>query len=106
MKLTHVPLLRIQRDLYRLPRGPDRFKAYLATLLTSDRSDLALPLSAMNPMGKDHLPPFLDAALALDAEGFAARAVADALPDLAVAAGDLRLGLVVADDLLGGWTNR
>ena len=30
MGLEYVPLLRVQRELYGLPRGQERFQAYLA----------------------------------------------------------------------------
>jgi hypothetical protein len=32
MKLEFVPLLQVQRDLYRMPRGWERFREYLQTL--------------------------------------------------------------------------
>jgi hypothetical protein len=64
------------------------------------------PLVAMNPMGKDHLPALLDALLTLDAEGVAALAAAEAAARLADAPGEFKLGLVLVDDALGGWTNR
>ena len=44
--------------------------------------------------------------LALDADGVAARAAAEASARLADVPGDFQAGLVVADDLMGGWTNR
>lgn len=31
MKLEYVPLLQMQRDLYDIPRGTERFRKYLAT---------------------------------------------------------------------------
>jgi hypothetical protein len=103
--LEYVPLLRIQRDLYDLPRGFERFREYIRTM-TDGSGELKLPLVAMNPMGKDHLPPFLDHLLALDADGVGARAIADAAPTLADEPGEYRACLVVSDDLKGGWTNR
>ncbi len=107
MKVQFVPLLQIQRDLYRIPRGVERFRAYLETMVNSDGTDVRLPpLVAMNPMAKDHVPTLLDALLALDAEAVAAQATAQAKDNLADAPGDFQLGLVVADDLMGGWTNR
>jgi hypothetical protein len=107
MKVDFVPLLQIQRDLYSLPRGPERFRAYLKTVVNAEGTDVRLPpLVAMNPMGKDHLPALLDALLAMDAEATAAHASAEAASSLAAVAGDFKLGLVVADDLMGGWTNR
>lgn len=107
MRLEHVPLLQTQRDLYRLPRGMERFQAYLKTMVAPSGEELRLPpLVAMNPMGKDHVPALLDRLLALDAEGVAARAAAEAALRLGDAPGDFRLGLVLVDDAQGGWTNR
>ena len=107
MNIEFVPLLQIQRDLYSIPRGPERFGAYLKTMVNSDATDLRLPpLVAMNPMGKDHVPALLDGLMALDAEATASRSCAKAASQLATAPGNFKLGLVVADDLMGGWTNR
>jgi len=103
--LEFVPLLKVQRDLYDLPRGMERFREYIQTM-TGGSDELKLPLVAMNPMGKDHLPPFLDHLLAIDADGVGARALAEAASALADESGDYRACLVVSDDLKGGWTNR
>jgi hypothetical protein len=105
MTLEYVPLLRIQRDLYDLPRGFERFREYIRTM-TDESGELKLPLVAMNPMGKDHLPPFLDHLLTIDADGVAARALAEAESALRDEPGEYRACLVVSDDLKGGWTNR
>jgi hypothetical protein len=106
MHVEFVPLLQIQRDLYAMPRGMERFRAYIRTMTDPETGDLALPLVPMNPMGKDHVPTLIDEYIGLDAEGVAGRAVEHA----AVAHGDVqasfKTGLVVADDLKGGWTNR
>ena len=59
MDLSFVPLLQTQRELYRMPGGLERFKAYLSTMVDGETGDLALPLVAMNPMGKDHVPDLL-----------------------------------------------
>ena len=106
MELEFVPLLRAQRDIYRLPRGRERFEAYLHTMVDSRTGDLAFPLVDMNPMGKDHLPPLLDRLLELDAETVGAAATAAAQPATADVAGAFRVGLVVSDDARGGWTDR
>ena len=106
MELEFVPLLGIQRDLYRLPRGRERFEAYLRTMVDSRTGDLALPLVDMNPMGKEHLPPLLDRLLELDAEAVGAAATAAAQPATADVTGAFRVGLVVSDDARGGWTDR
>jgi hypothetical protein len=106
MNLQYVPLLQIQRDLQGLPRNMERFREYLRTL-SPDGATLELPpLGLMNPMGKDHVTALLDALLALDADGVAARAVAAASARVADQPGDFKVALVVCDDLMGGWTNR
>jgi hypothetical protein len=107
MNLTYVPLLQIQRGLQGMPRNYARFRQYLRTIIGQDRNTLELPpLGIMNPMGKDHVTALLDALLALDADGIAARALADASAEVASDSGDFKVALVIADDLMGGWTNR
>ena len=101
-----VPLLPTQRAIYDIPRGPLRFQTYLH-ILKGDSDDVLLPpLVFLNPMGKDKAPALVDALLALDAEAVAADALAETrtrLPDIEA---EFRIGLVVVDDVQGGWTNR
>ena len=120
MRLSLLPLLKIQRDLYTLPRGVERFREYIKTMTDPDTGDLALPLVAMNPMGKDHIPALIDEYIALGAEKIAADAIEDARRATASAVAEpsetakavslrtkeFKVGLVVSDDLKGGWTNR
>jgi hypothetical protein len=103
--LSFLPLLQIQRDLYALPRGMERFREYLKTMTDPETGDLALPLVAMNPMGKEHIPALIDEYIALGAEAIAEAACRVASLD---APGDreYKVALVVSDDLKGGWTNR
>jgi hypothetical protein len=110
MELAFVPLLRVQRELYSMPRGMERFREYIRTMTDAETGDLALPLVAMNPMGKDHVPALIDDYLALGAEEIGEDAVQSvrrggtSVPPGANAS--YRVGLVVSDDLKGGWTNR
>jgi len=106
MDLQFVPLLQIQRDLYSMPRGMERFRAYIRTMTNADTGDLELPLVAMNPMGKDHVPALLDRLLELRADEIGAAAAHEAQQRLRDEAGRFRVGLVVADDAHGRWTNR
>jgi len=106
VELEYVPLLRRQRELYDLPRGRERFREYLRTMIDARTGDLGLPLVALNPMGKEHVPAFLDGLLALDADGVGARALEGARPALAGLSGSFRACLVVSDDRQGGWTDR
>ena len=109
MRLSFLPLLQIQRDLYAKPRGMERFREYIKTMTDPETGDLALPLVAMNPMGKDHIPALIDEYIALGAEKIATEAI-----DSVRGGGSLeppssreyKVGLVVSDDLKGGWTNR
>jgi hypothetical protein len=84
----------------------ERFRQYLRTI-SPDGATLDLPsLVSMNPMAKEHVTALLDALLALDADGVAGRAVAEASPEVAEGPGEFKVTLVVVDDLKGGWTNR
>jgi hypothetical protein len=107
MNVEYVPLLRIARELQGMPRNHDRFRQYLRTIIDYDGHVVELPtLLWMNPMGRDHVTALLDALLGLDADGIAARAAAEASEELADEPGEFKIGLVIADDLMGGWTNR
>jgi hypothetical protein len=103
MKLSFLPLLQIQRDLYAMPRGMERFREYIKTMTDPETGDLALPLVAMNPMAKEHVPALIDQYIALGAESIAQDAVAKITADFAR---EYKVALVVSDDLKGGWTNR
>ena len=112
MKLVHVPLLQVQRRLHDIPRDeivrgmPRRFLEYLRTMSTADGSSLEFPpLVGINPMAKDGVTRLLDALLAIDADGIAARAVAEASACLDDSPGDLKTTLIVMDDWMG-WAQR
>ena len=84
MNLHYIPLLQIQRELQGLPLSIDRFRQYLRTMIGPDGNTLELPpLGIMNPMGKEHVTVLLDAYLALDADGIATRALAEASAQVA-----------------------
>jgi hypothetical protein len=107
VKVDYVPLLQVQRDLHGIPRGMERFRQYLRTIANEDGTSLGLPsLVTMNPMGKDHVTALLEQFLAMDADGIAARVLAEAVTVLENEPGDFKATLVIADDLKGGWTNR
>jgi hypothetical protein len=106
LRLTLIPLLQTQRELYDIPVGWDRFKRYIWTMTGGGDDIELLPLATMNPMGKPHVADVLDKLIALAAEDVAAEAVAEAARRLASVDLDLKVGVVVADDAMGGWTNR
>jgi hypothetical protein len=105
MNLTLLPLLRTQRDLHAIPRGMERFRAYLATM-TEGTDDIVLPITGMNPVGKEHVAALLDNLLSADAEGVASAAMQEAATRLVDIPGERQVALVVIDDVQGGWTNR
>ncbi len=105
MRVEVVPLLTRERELYEVPRGRERFQAYVDTM-TMGTGEAALPLTSMNPMGREHVAATLDRMISLSVERVAADAAADASARLASIDDTLRLAIVVADDLKGGWTNR
>jgi len=105
MNLTLLPLLHTQRDLQAIPRGMERFRAYIATM-TEGTDDVVLPITGMNPMGKEHVTALLDDLLAADAEVIASAAIDEAATRLIRIPGERQVALVVIDDAQGGWTNR
>lgn len=107
MELELLPLLRAQRELYAMPRSMDRFQAYLKQLIGSSEDDVEFPpLALMNPMGKEHCLAVVDHLIAVGAEAAAAQAVGEARARLIDVAGVFKVSLVLADDRMGGWTNR
>lgn len=61
MRLTYVPLLAEQRELYRRRRDFKRFKAYLRMTTDFETDRVRLPSLGMNPMAREHVGVFLDA---------------------------------------------
>jgi hypothetical protein len=57
-------------------------------------------------MAKDHVTALLDELLQMDGDGIAQNAVAEASLQTESDPGEFKVALVVADDKLGGWTNR
>jgi hypothetical protein len=106
MQLELVPMLAIQRELYAMPAGADRFKRYIATLTGGGDDIDLLPLGALNPMARPHVAAYVETLIALRAEATVAEAAQEAMARLGRVGGRRKVGLVVADDAMGGWTNR
>lgn len=68
--------------------------------------ELRLPLVAFNRMSREHIAALLDQLLAMNAEEMGCQAMQSAGELLPEPAGALQVGLVIADDAKGGWTNR
>ena len=114
MKFELVPILEKLRELYSLPRGPERFETYidLAVGGAQKAADVALPPLVMaNPMAKEGALAFVETWLELEAESVAADTLEEATARLEAlpftrTANTVKVGLTVLDDLGGGWTNR
>lgn len=107
MTIEHIPLLKMQRDLHDIPRGMERFAAYLKSIVNDAGDDVEFPpLVGINPMAREHVAERLDELLALDADTIAGAAVAEVIQRVGDGDLDLKHGLVVLDDVRGGWTNR
>ncbi|GAA5511665.1 hypothetical protein Dcar01_00377 [Deinococcus carri] len=102
MRLTLHPSLRELRTLYDVEGMMPRFRAYV-DLMTGGPE--FLPLGAFSPMGQRQAA-FLDALLALDAEGEAARECRRVEAELEGMPDRFRLLLVVLDEPRNGWTQR
>lgn len=100
-----VQFLAQLRDLYTQPRGFARFQEYL-DVLRSENGEMELPISNVNPMAKPHVLERVEQLLALGAEAVAFDAAQQGTLRLAEIDDALRLIVIVADDALGGWTNR
>lgn len=100
-----VPFLAQLRELYTHPRGFARFAEYL-DIIRSKTGEMELPISNVNPMAKPHVLERVEQLLALDAESLAITAALEGAGRLGDVDDTLRIIVIVADDALGGWTNR
>lgn len=101
MSLQSVPLLKTQQELLLLPKSQERFDAYLQAM-TGGTDDILIPIGAFNPMAKEHVAGVIDHLLKHRAEEM----LTSVLEDFKNCTEDLRVGLVVVDDVMGGWTCR
>lgn len=106
MKFQVKPVLTLIKGLYEQPLTPDRFQNYLAQLQGSSKGDLQLPIGGFNPMAKEHIMTKIAELEALRAEEI----MQEALNEINTKRSDsnvrIECVLNLADDLMGGWTNR
>jgi hypothetical protein len=102
---TLLPVLDIMIDFYKKPPNPTRFQDYL-NLLSPNRKDVILPISAYNPMAKDHVLLQLEVLKTLNTEGVMQTVISKVNAQIGGGEFGFQVALVLADDLKGGWTNR
>jgi len=102
-----IPILQTMDELYALPRSSERFQRYLQLLQGNSKDDMQLPVAGYNPMGKAHVRDKLRELIQLDAEGIATQELLHLNAQLpATIERTFRVGINLADDLGGAWTNR
>lgn len=107
MKFELLPVLDMMEELYSQPLTRDRFSNYLNQLLGGTKGDLKLPIVGFNPMAKEHVMAKIQQLKQIHAEQVAQ----DVLEELnkrntASSSRKIKVALNVADDVMGGWTNR
>jgi hypothetical protein len=102
MKVTLEPILRDCRAIYDLSEVMDRYWTYVR--LVNESKGEFLPLGAFSPMGRRQAD-YLDALIAMNAEGYAARVCQEVCAELESNA-VFRVMLVVVDEPRNGWTQR
>lgn len=108
MTFELLPVIEIMLELYDKPRGTERFHEYINLLQGNTKGDLVMPLTAFNPMGKDHVAKQLLALKGLHAEQTVQHTIAELNKALARihANAVIKIAINLSDDVAGGWTNR
>lgn len=111
VKFVLVPTLEKLRDLYRIPLGPERFQAYIDTVVGDAKrsSDLHVaPLVQANPMAKTYALDCVQRWIELGIEDFARELLEEIRNPFESSDPDrtVKVGFTVLDDLKGGWTQR
>ncbi len=104
MRFELLPVVDIMLELYRMPRDMNRFNTYLQTLQGNTKDDIEIPIGGFNPMAKDHAVAKLNELKQIGAE----QVISETLNTVNEGrAGEyIKVSLTLADDLMGGWTNR
>ncbi len=95
------PVLDLMIDFYEHPRNQERFDLYLKMLQGNSKRDMELPIGGYNPMAKEHLSGKLKALKQLNAEEIISETLLN-VPSTR----EYEVVINLADDLLGGWTNK
>jgi hypothetical protein len=107
MKFALIPLLNKMEEFYLLPQNRQRFNTYLDILLDETKKDIALPIAAFNPMGKELVLKKIRELMNLETEPLISELIDTinlTLPDSIDRKINLAVNLV--DDVGGAWSNK
>lgn len=109
MKVNYISTLQILRELYEKPRDMARFQWYLQKMIGENETgepDVVLPITAVNPMGREHCLAAVNSLLEMNADVIAQNAFEEAASSFADVPHTVRAAINLLDDVGGGWTNR
>ena len=91
-----------------MPIGQERFQAYLTLLKGNSKDDMVLPIGGFNPMAKPQVLEKLLELKSLNAEQIIENTIEKLNQQLIDLADEETFNVCInlADDMLGGWTNR
>ena len=92
-------------EIYRIPIGQERFRAYINILNGGDKGKLAVPIGGYNPMAKEVVLERLLKMKNLGAEEIAEEALFEINKKLENSEKVIKVGLNLVDDLGGAWSN-
>jgi hypothetical protein len=107
MTFSLYPILQEIKEFYQNPISGERFVEYLKKLQGGSKGDMKLPIGGFNPMAKPHLLEKIADLEEINAEAL----MIDSLNEVNKSISkdvkeEITVVLNLADDLLGGWTNR
>ena len=106
MKFEIIKLLHKINDLYKLPKGKERFAKYLYLLQGDTKNDLLLPIGGFNPMGNELASYKLGQLIKLKAEDVAQKELLRINASLKNDSNRIiQVGLNLVDDVEGSWSN-
>lgn len=108
MIFTTLPVLDKMIEFYELPLEPARFQTYIKMLSGGKNDELVFPIGAYNPMAKSHVLERLVELKSMNAEANMEAQFLEFNDAFTEEDKDMiiHVGINLADDLKGGWTNR
>jgi len=105
MKFQLTPVLSLMEEIYRMPIGQERFRAYINILNGGDKDKLAVPIGGYNPMAKEVVLERLLKMKKLGAEEIAKKALFEINKKFETSEKVIKVGLNLVDNLGGAWSS-